>query len=1024
MSEPPENIQRKIAQIESMRSTLGDAAVDAAIAALRAQQAPPAATPQATQDIHAGGSISHVEQSYREGDAVHGEVNVTDAASTQGPVTGINYGTIQAFFGDTPPQDGKALLAAYLASLTSECQQLRLSRLVRDQQMGSEQQRVPHLKLQAVYTSLTTSGEAITVAQRSYPAVRMKRLIERLRERPATEVPPEQVRDIDLAFCTEPDETFYKRIGKQREELSLDDLPDDILLCLTITRPKLATEAIRQVPRLVLLGEPGSGKSTVLRYLALLFALHIQGNPVTLPIGWNDLEAQGASLPVPIFCPLGSVASLLSQGISADVALWTVIERALDDAQSSRKGLLTHLQSALLRGGVLPLFDGLDELPTSGDNPRAQVAQAVRRFAIKTAPNTPLVITSRTRPYKESQEWQMPEEEGWQALTIQPLTFGQVRHFVEHWYAELASTREKEQHQERAAKLMADLQNTQNERIRKLITSPLLLTMLAILHYNRNEIPDDRVEVYEQCVELLLDRWESVRTPDVKRQSLLARLDIPELKVEQLREELHKLALHTHRQPPGDDGRGMLDGATLTGHMVRFFGRLRCPDPLEKVNLFLDGLVKEAGLLQAPSDDHYAFPHLTFQEYLTACGLADRQDMVAQAYEMWSGADASRWREVLLLLMGRLRQRGSLSVEQYGVAWLDRLLAKKIGRQAKTAAQRWQDIALATLCYREIGGATALASVDIDVEEKLEQPLRTNIVELLATRDSGVVVADRIVAAEVLAELGDPRLLDPATGTSSTGDYWCAVEAGTFWFGDDDEGVLRQMTLPGDFQIGRYPVTNAEYARFIAAGGYHEQRWWTDEGWKYKEQRNRTQPYSFSQKRLSQPTQPVQGWWYEAMAYCRWLTAQGHNAGWLATQEIIRLPTSLEWERAARHTDKRRYPWGEEQITSDHANGKETGIGTASPVGCFPRGAAVCGAQDMLGNVWEWTATPYQQEEQMEPQPDFKPGDRVVLTWSYFGDKLERMFCGSRYGYFAGDCFFVGFRLLRSLAHPNNSSGF
>jgi formylglycine-generating enzyme required for sulfatase activity len=252
------------------------------------------------------------------------------------------------------------------------------------------------------------------------------------------------------------------------------------------------------------------------------------------------------------------------------------------------------------------------------------------------------------------------------------------------------------------------------------------------------------------------------------------------------------------------------------------------------------------------------------------------------------------------------------------------------------------------------------------------------------------------------------------------------VEKGTFWFGDESQkGELRQMSLPDDFHIGRYLVTNAEYARFIEAGGYHERRWWTEEGWKYKEERTRTQPYHWENKRFNQPNQPVYGvWWYEAMAYCAWLTDQGHTQGWLPHNEIIRLPTSLEWERAARHTDKRRYPWGNEQITVEHANGEETGIGTASPVGCFPRGAAVCGAQDMLGNIREWTATPYQQDRQMEPQTDFAPGDRVVITRSSFSTELEQMFCGSRGWSFAGDSVISGVRLLRPLAHPNNSSDF
>jgi formylglycine-generating enzyme required for sulfatase activity len=384
---------------------------------------------------------------------------------------------------------------------------------------------------------------------------------------------------------------------------------------------------------------------------------------------------------------------------------------------------------------------------------------------------------------------------------------------------------------------------------------------------------------------------------------------------------------------------------------------------------------------------------------------------------------------VLLLFVGRLRERGSLSIKRDVLAWLERLLAKKIGRQAKPVAQQMRDAALAALSYREMGGATALNTLTIDVEAQVERPLRTAIVELLATPDSGVVVADRIVAAEVLAELGDPRLLDPTTGNSATDDYWCFVEKGTFWFGNDSEGDLRKMELPYDFHIGRYPVTNVEYAHFIEAGGYQEQRWWTEEGWAYlaadgsreffdtdyKEQRI-TLPRKWTDVRYKNPAQPVVVIsWYEAQAYCAWLTLQGQTHGWLPTDEEIRLPTSLEWERAARHTDKRPYPWGNEPVTTEHVNGEETGLLAPSPVGCFPHNTAICGAQDMLGNVWVWTATLHEHDDEPSPYCDFAHRDWVRLRGGSWYDKKELMHCSVRSERIATNgSINLGIRLLKS----------
>jgi formylglycine-generating enzyme required for sulfatase activity len=291
---------------------------------------------------------------------------------------------------------------------------------------------------------------------------------------------------------------------------------------------------------------------------------------------------------------------------------------------------------------------------------------------------------------------------------------------------------------------------------------------------------------------------------------------------------------------------------------------------------------------------------------------------------------------------------------------------------------------------------------------------------------------ERVDAAFLLGRLTeghDPRLLDPATGTSPDGRYWCPVEAGAFWYGAK-QNKLQQMRLDYSFQIARFPVTNAEYARFIDTGGYTQQEWWTEQGWIYispegerrwdpKELEGKaiTQPRLWDDSRFNNPAQPVVGVsWYEAAAYCRWLTAQGHTQGWLPKDQEIRLPTSLEWERAARHTDQRPYPWGTEESTPERANYRETEIGRPSPVGCFAAGAAVCGVQDMAGNVLEWLATPMDKPQQEAPEKDFTPLDGVLVTWSAWGLGGGELLCGSRGGLFPNFRYDdLGFRVLQSL---------
>jgi formylglycine-generating enzyme required for sulfatase activity len=156
-----------------------------------------------------------------------------------------------------------------------------------------------------------------------------------------------------------------------------------------------------------------------------------------------------------------------------------------------------------------------------------------------------------------------------------------------------------------------------------------------------------------------------------------------------------------------------------------------------------------------------------------------------------------------------------------------------------------------------------------------------------------------------------------------------------------------------------------------------------------------SQPRYFDAAGYNNPIQPIAGVaWYEAAAYC-WLTELGHNQGWLPTCDSIRLPTWLEWERAARYTDRRRYPWGDDTPHSERANYNATGLSGSSPVGCFPAGVAECRALDLAGNVLEWTATPSEQPEHAVAQEDFTPSSEVVISSGCYALEVENLCCGA-----------------------------
>ncbi len=194
---------------------------------------------------------------------------------------------------------------------------------------------------------------------------------------------------------------------------------------------------------------------------------------------------------------------------------------------------------------------------------------------------------------------------------------------------------------------------------------------------------------------------------------------------------------------------------------------------------------------------------------------------------------------------------------------------------------------------------------------------------------SGASAAERLSAATALGYLGDPRDLDEMVD----------IPGGPFLYGEERRSV---MTMA--FRIGRYPVTNAQYARFLAANPqypvpYVDEEWARPYNW---DPVTRTYP----EGKANHPVVLVS--WEDARAYCAW-------AG-------VRLPTEEEWEKAARGEDGRLYPWGSSPDPT-RANVRESGIGSTTPVGMYPEGASPYGLMDCAGNVWEWTTTPYDEEE-------------------------------------------------------------
>jgi formylglycine-generating enzyme required for sulfatase activity len=314
----------------------------------------------------------------------------------------------------------------------------------------------------------------------------------------------------------------------------------------------------------------------------------------------------------------------------------------------------------------------------------------------------------------------------------------------------------------------------------------------------------------------------------------------------------------------------------------------------------------------------------------------------------------------------------------------------------------------------------------------LAERLRHRLVDLI--RQGRLSAVERAAAGRTLARLDDPRFRadtwylpdEPLLG-------FVEVPAGPFLMGTREEDIptlleqfggerewyewevpRHEVTLPA-YYVARYPVTNAQYLAFVTDTGHRPPTADIDLAPPY-EWRDGQPPSHL----LNAPVVLVT--WYDAQAYCSWLTEQLRT--WEGVPEplarllheedwVVRLPTEAEWEKAARGSDSRIFPWGDEP-DPNRANYGDSGIGSTSAVGCFPGGASPYGVLDMAGNVWEWCHSlyqsyPYKQEDGRE---DSGAEGARVLRGGSFNSNERYVRCAFRGGDYPVDGYNgYGFRI-------------
>lgn len=779
-----------------------------------------------------------------------------------------------------------------------------------------------------------------------------------------------------------------------------------------------ALEVLDAERRLVLLGGPGSGKTTFAAILALSMAGELLGTEagpnlatLTAPLPKEDDESasderppepqpwqHGALLPVQIVLR-DLAAQLPAPGCPIDaLVVWRYLARGLAAAQ--QEAFEPHLKAELQDRGGLVIFDGLDEVPDAQQR-REQIKQAVQQFTAA-FPSCRVLVTSRTYAY-QNQHWKLDH---FAEVQLLPFTRAQQHAFADAWYAHMVALLRLTEPaaRDRAERLKREADR--NPRIGELAERPLLLTLMAQLQTEGGgELPEKREALYDRAVEMLLNQWENTKVhvrEDGSRELQPSLAEWLSASREAIRTQLNRLAFEAHRDQPQ-----LVGTADITQDRLIAALRAASSNPDVRLLRLEEYLRDRAGLLAAHGEGLYQFPHRSFQEYLAACHLTD--DDFPEQIARLARQDPNRWREVTLLA-GAKAARGSKSsawelAEALHCDELDEAVADP------AAAQRWGDL---------LAGHVLAECADLSQTPSRKKSLRADIVQaqLALLRDTAMPVVERALAGRSLAALGDPR---PEVMTVD-GMPFCWVPAGPFTMGSEeavgDAAPVHDLDIPYAFLMARYPVTVAQWSEYLQASGDPQ-----------VDERSR-------QGRTNDPVSYVD--LGDARRFCVWLTQRWQTR--LPADWEVTLPSEAEWEKAARGGEHvaqapvcvtadqvrsvltgpatcalrgvraQEFPWGDE-FDAEHANCADTGLGQISAVGAFPSGASRYGCEEMAGNVLEWTrslwgkhprrpefAYPYELGDARREDLD-APGRvlRVVRGGAFSGSAVSAR-CASRFG--------------------------